>query len=178
MYSAYPPTIEKMYCLQQVLFASMNFYLLWYFVFPSCLRSIWKFTLCNSASVFYLLAENITICPLLEDGGPLPVFFKLPISEISEIDDHKSVTILLFFSFLSVLLACLSYWKPILGHSLTSLLVFFQALLDPTILIFTIVSLYSDWNSGMVVQIVGNWLALMPPIFDVWNNVISSLLSR
>ena len=99
MYSAYPPTIEKMYCLQQVLFASMNFYLLWYFVFPSCLRSIWKFTLCNSASVFYLLVENITICPLLEDGGPLPVYFKLPISEISEIDDHKSVTILLFFSF-------------------------------------------------------------------------------
>ena len=100
MYSAYPPTIEKMYCLQQVLFASMNFYLLWYFVFPSCLRSIWKFTLCNSASVFYLLVENITICSLfLEDGGPLPVFFKLPISEISEIDDHKSVTILLFFLF-------------------------------------------------------------------------------
>ena len=35
----------------------------------------------------------------LEDGGPLPVFFKLPISEISEIDDHKSVTILLVFLF-------------------------------------------------------------------------------
>ncbi len=25
-------------------------------------------------------------------GGPLPVYFKLPISEISEIDDHKSVS--------------------------------------------------------------------------------------
>jgi len=25
------------------------------------------------------------------DGGPLPVFFKLPVSEISEIDDHKSI---------------------------------------------------------------------------------------
>ena len=32
----------------------------------------------------------------------------------------------LISSFLSVLLACLSYWKPILGHSLTSLLVYFQ----------------------------------------------------
>ena len=27
----------------------------------------------------------------ISDGGPLPVFFKLPVSEISEIDDHKSV---------------------------------------------------------------------------------------
>ena len=26
------------------------------------------------------------------DGHPLPVFFKLPVSEISEIDDHKSVS--------------------------------------------------------------------------------------
>ena len=26
--------------------------------------------------------------------APLPVFFKLPISEISEIDDHKSVSLL------------------------------------------------------------------------------------
>ena len=26
------------------------------------------------------------------DGKPLPVFFKLPVSEISEIDDHKSVS--------------------------------------------------------------------------------------
>ena len=33
---------------------------------------------------------------LSEDGGPLSVFFKLPISEISEIDDHKSVRIFIF----------------------------------------------------------------------------------
>ena len=34
-------------------------------------------------------ADNLPI----SDGGPLPVFFKLPVSEISEIDDHKSVRI-------------------------------------------------------------------------------------
>ena len=28
---------------------------------------------------------------MFSGGGPLPVFFKLPVSEISEIDDHKSV---------------------------------------------------------------------------------------
>ena len=40
--------------------------------------------------------ENMRIYRLSEDGGSLPVFFKLPISEISEIDDHKSVRIFIF----------------------------------------------------------------------------------
>ena len=40
--------------------------------------------------------ENMRIFRLSEDGGPLSVFFKLPISEISEIDDHKSVRIFIF----------------------------------------------------------------------------------
>ena len=31
--------------------------------------------------------------------GPLLVYFKLPVSEISEIDDHKSVSETLFFIF-------------------------------------------------------------------------------
>jgi len=34
------------------------------------------------------------VLPPTEDGGPLSVFFKLPISEISEIDDHKSIVTL------------------------------------------------------------------------------------
>ena len=40
--------------------------------------------------------EDMRICCLSEDGGPLSVFFKLPISEISEIDDHKSVWVFIF----------------------------------------------------------------------------------
>ena len=37
------------------------------------------------------------ICEFVsEDDGPLSVFFKLPISEISEIDDHKSVRIFIY----------------------------------------------------------------------------------
>ena len=40
--------------------------------------------------------EDMRICCLSEDGGPLSVFFKLPISEISEIDDHKSVRVFIF----------------------------------------------------------------------------------
>ena len=152
MYSAYPPTIEKMYSLQQVLFCIHKILFVMIFrislFFKKCLDiHSFQFDICS-------LVENTTICPLLpEDGGPLPVFFKLPISEISEIDDHKSVTILLFFSFLSVLLACLSYWKPILGHSLTSLLVYFQCsghylIPQSTFLIVTIVSLYQIKTQG------------------------------
>jgi len=34
------------------------------------------------------------VLPPTGDGEPLPVFFKLPISEISEIDDHKSIVTL------------------------------------------------------------------------------------
>ena len=45
--------------------------------------------------------EDMKICCLSEDGGPLSVFFKLPISEISEIDDHKSVRVFIFLYFVS-----------------------------------------------------------------------------
>ena len=34
------------------------------------------------------------------DNQPLQVFFKLPVSEISEIDDHKSVSLDLFIVYL------------------------------------------------------------------------------
>ena len=55
------------------------------------------------------------------DGEPLPVFFKLPISEISEIDDHKSVRELLTSSLSHLLKSYvpphfLTYWTR---HSFT-----------------------------------------------------------
>ena len=145
MYSAYPPTIEKMYSLQQVLFCIHKCLFVIIFrvslFFKKCLEiHSFQFGICS-------LVENITICPLLpEDGGPLPVFFKLPISEISEIDDHKSVTILLFFFSFSPagLFELLKADIRTLTDFSPCLLPVFRALFDPTILIFTILSLYSD----------------------------------
>ena len=145
MYSAYPPTIEKMYSLQQVLFCIHKILFVMIFrislFFKKCLDiHSFQFDICS-------LVENTTICPLLpEDGGPLPVFFKLPISEISEIDDHKSVTILLFFFSFSPagLFELLKADIRTLTDFSPCLLPVFRALLDPTFLIFTIVSFYSD----------------------------------
>ena len=61
--------------------------------------------------------ENMRICCLSEDGGPLSVFFKLPISEISEIDDHKSVRVFIFllsvsevFELLKIDIRTLTHW--------------------------------------------------------------------
>ena len=144
MYSAYPPTIEKMYCLQQVLFCIHKF--LFVMIFRNSLfftKSLeihsWQF------GIYFLFAcrKYNNLSPSRGRWAPASLLqaanFRNKWNRRPQIGDNS-----LSFSFLSVLLACLSYWKPILGHSLTSLLVFFRALLDPTILIFTIVSLYSD----------------------------------
>ena len=48
-----------------------------------------------STLLLYILSKTLTNCffQYFPEGGPLLVFFKLPVSEISEIDDHKSVRI-------------------------------------------------------------------------------------
>ena len=46
-----------------------------------------KMKLCSCS-----LGLTIVFADLSQDQGPLFVYFKLPVSEISEIDDHKSVS--------------------------------------------------------------------------------------
>ena len=62
------------------------------------------------------------ICEFVsEDDGPLSVFFKLPISEISEIDDHKSVRIFIYPHSVSDVLELLKTNIRTLTHLLFSL---------------------------------------------------------
>ena len=125
MYSAYPPTIEKMYSLQQVLFCIHKCLFVMIFrvslFFKKCLEiHSLQFGICS-------LVENIKKNSLFSRGRWAPAGllqaanFRNKWNRRPQIGDNS-----LIFSFISVLLACLSYWKPILGHSLTSLLVYFQ----------------------------------------------------
>ena len=57
--------------------------------------------------LFYLI-KNYYISSVAD--APLPVYFKLPISEISEIDDHKSVSLFFVVLFYDKLNWCFSFY--------------------------------------------------------------------
>ena len=121
MYFVYHPTIEKMYYhpqvtkipfgqslyLLKVMISKRIFARFYIFGIYSVLESL-KISVNFDVSRIclhdfsqkmrpYFPPTTKKICEFVsEDDGPLSVFFKLPISEISEIDDHKSVRIFIY----------------------------------------------------------------------------------
>ena len=126
MYSAYPPTIEKMYCLQQVLFCIHKFLFVMIFRISLLLKKYLEIHSLQFGICFLFARRKYNnLSPSRGRWAPASLLqaanFRNKWNRRPQIGDNS-----LIFSFLSVLLACLSYWKPIWGHSLTFLLVYFQ----------------------------------------------------